>query len=232
MELIKTNDGSLTFYNVEFDDIYHSKSGAKEEAMEKFGRPAFEYIKKTGKREVKILDICFGLGYNSCSIIDLIKENNYECNISITAIEKDIKIIEKIKDLSPNFKNYNLIKKAVSESVNEKDVCIKLLIKDAPDAIDSINALGVIGSIDSIKDFESIDEKYDIVFHDPFAPKKHPELWTNEFFCKVSSCMKKGGRLYTYSCAKSVRDALKSAGFSIENGPKVGRRAPSTIAIL
>ncbi|MFW6013738.1 MAG: tRNA (5-methylaminomethyl-2-thiouridine)(34)-methyltransferase MnmD [Candidatus Nanoarchaeia archaeon] len=214
MEELITRDSSVTFYNKEYEDIYHSKSGAIEEATEKFARPALEHIKRIGKKEITLLDICFGLGYNSCAVIDLVKENIEDFKISITGIEKDIKIIEKIKEIQPEFKNYNLIKKARNGNVKEESIFIQLIIKDALEVIENLN------------------EKYDIVFHDPFAPKKHPELWTKEFFVKVSSCMNRGGKLYTYSCARSVRDALKEAGFSIEDGPKVGRRAPSTIATL
>ena len=47
----------------------------------------------------------------------------------------------------------------------------------------------------------------------------------------VSKIVKKGGVLATYSCAKIVRENLIAAGFEVKDGPCVGRRAPSTIAI-
>ena len=43
--------------------------------------------------------------------------------------------------------------------------------------------------------------------------------------------MKKESKLATYSCAGQVRRNLKEVGFKIKDGPCVGRRAPSTIAI-
>jgi tRNA U34 5-methylaminomethyl-2-thiouridine-forming methyltransferase MnmC len=43
--------------------------------------------------------------------------------------------------------------------------------------------------------------------------------------------MKKGAMMSTYSCARIVRDNLKNAGFEVKNGPIIGRRSPSTIAI-
>ena len=55
-----TPDGSVTFHNPEFDEAYHSKSGAKEEAVEKFVKTCLiREIAKTGK--LRILDFCFGL---------------------------------------------------------------------------------------------------------------------------------------------------------------------------
>ena len=43
--------------------------------------------------------------------------------------------------------------------------------------------------------------------------------------------MKSGARLATYSCAGKVRRALTEVGFEVIDGPIVGRRSPSTIAI-
>jgi tRNA U34 5-methylaminomethyl-2-thiouridine-forming methyltransferase MnmC len=69
------------------------------------------------------------------------------------------------------------------------------------------------------------------VFFDAFSPNKVPEMWTKEFFSDIYDKMKKNGKLSTYSCAKFVRDNLKQAGFIVKNGPVIGRRSPSTIAI-
>ncbi len=69
------------------------------------------------------------------------------------------------------------------------------------------------------------------MFLDPFSPKKCLQLWTKEFFDNIHRVMKKKSRLATYSCARIVRDNLKSAGFMIQDGPKLWRRGPSTIAI-
>jgi len=43
--------------------------------------------------------------------------------------------------------------------------------------------------------------------------------------------MRKGGILTTYSCASIIRKNLREAGFLVKDGPVVGRKAPSTIAI-
>jgi tRNA U34 5-methylaminomethyl-2-thiouridine-forming methyltransferase MnmC len=71
---------------------------------------------------------------------------------------------------------------------------------------------------------------FDFVFFDPFSPKKCPELWTEEVFGDVFRIMKFDGMLATYSCARKVRDAMKSVGFEVKDGPKVKRWAPSTLA--
>jgi len=49
-------------------------------------------------------------------------------------------------------------------------------------------------------------------------------------FKEIKNRMGKNSILTTYSCARIVRDNLRKAGFKVFDGPKVGRRGPSTIA--
>ncbi len=75
-----TNDGSVGLYNPEFDDIYHSSTGALTEAYEKFVYPInFETL--LNKDSINILDICYGVGYNSKSFLNFIFKNFYKKNI-------------------------------------------------------------------------------------------------------------------------------------------------------
>lgn len=90
-----TNDGSVGLYSPEADDIYHSTYGALTEAYEKFILPAnFEdFFKK--HNEIKILDICYGIGYNTKSFLNYFFENFEkklsDLNINIDAIGTDNK---------------------------------------------------------------------------------------------------------------------------------------------
>ena len=70
-----TNDGSVGLFSPEADDIYHSTYGALSEAYEKFILPANlnKYLKNNS--EIKVLDICFGIGYNSKSFLNYFLEN-------------------------------------------------------------------------------------------------------------------------------------------------------------
>ena len=69
-----TNDGSVGLFSPDADDIYHSTYGALTEAYEKFILPA-EFEKYFAKHdEIKILDICFGIGYNTKSFLNYFLE--------------------------------------------------------------------------------------------------------------------------------------------------------------
>jgi len=60
-----TEDGSYTFFSSEFGECYHSTSGAREEAEKKFILSSRLAAKADQSNNLKILDICYGLGYNS-----------------------------------------------------------------------------------------------------------------------------------------------------------------------
>ncbi len=71
-----TSDGSVGLYNEDFDDIYHSATGALTEAYEKFIYPV-NFDKLLQKKTIKVLDICYGIGYNSKSFLNFIFENYF-----------------------------------------------------------------------------------------------------------------------------------------------------------
>lgn len=206
MKKILTKDNSYTLYSEKYDEHYHSVSGAVEEAVEKFVKPC----RIAELRNPKILDICFGLGYNSAAAISMNQ------NIEIIGLENDERLFEEIQKLNPELKYYSVIKELVKDEklVYDKDgIKIRLLVGDAR------------------KTIKNITNRFDAVFLDPFSPKKCPELWTYEFFADIIKLMKPKAVLATYSCAKIVRENLKKAGFIVKDGPVVGRRAPGTIAI-
>ncbi len=205
---IITQDNSETFFNKKFNESYKSNTGAVQEAFEKFAKPAFEFVKN--RKEINVLDFCFGLGYTTSAFLDLI-----DCKINVVGIDNDDKIFDLIKQVNPEFKKYALIKKLNKNNleVDERNVSIKVIIGDAVKVINDLP-----------------ENFFDVVLFDPFSPKVCPELWTGEVFKRIFLLMKNNSILTTYSCARVVRDNLKMAGFIVKDGPSVGRRGPSTIA--
>lgn len=96
-----TEDGSVGLYNRQVEDIYHSKFGAALEACEKFITPLefeknFAHLKK-----IKILDICFGIGYNTKSLMKKIIQTKYKGKVEIDILEYDRNLVS----LSPFIKD-------------------------------------------------------------------------------------------------------------------------------
>ncbi|MEM4260605.1 MAG: MnmC family methyltransferase [Candidatus Woesearchaeota archaeon] len=215
MKQVKTKDNSITYFNDKYQEHYHSTSGAREEAIKKFVEPCIPYL--NDKDEIIILDVCFGIGYNSAAAIDLLSGKFNK--ITIYGLENDEEILNEILEIKPDFKSYFIIKHFILNkknniqiNFNKSEILIKIIIGDARE------------TIKQIKDI-------DVVLFDPFSPKKCPELWTKEFLYNVKNSMRKNSVLTTYSCAKTIRDIMRELGFKVLNGPRIGRKAPSTIAI-
>jgi hypothetical protein len=61
---VKSDDGSYTAYSSEYGEHYHStKDGALNESLKKHIEPVFAI--HHDKEHLKIIDICFGLGFNT-----------------------------------------------------------------------------------------------------------------------------------------------------------------------
>jgi len=211
-----TEDGSFTFYSSQFGQLFHSISGAREESQKKFVEPCLLAEKATLNSSLYILDVCYGLGYNSASALEAIWKANPLCNVHLVALELDetianMAIEEGLLEIWPGSITSLLAQLAQQKSINTEPLNAQLLIGDA--------------RITLPRDFRA-----DAIFLDPFSPPKCPQLWTVEFISLLAKCLKEDALLATYSCAASVRSALMEAGLNIGAGPNVGRRSPGTVA--
>ncbi|MDP2749203.1 MAG: MnmC family methyltransferase [Nanoarchaeota archaeon] len=221
-----TADGSITFHNPKYDSEYHSRSGAEEEAVKKYAEQSnLAELAKT-EHSIRILDICFGIGYNSAAAIDAINAVDPKCSINVLGIDNDPQIIAKIQDVNSKFLSYDKIKKLSKNKINEKQHWVK---EDNVQMMLFINDARIVLKMLAKENNPAL--RFDAVFLDPFSPIKCPELWTEDFFKDIRMVMKKKAVLVTYSCARAVRDNLKHAGFIVKDGQCIGRRGPSTIAV-
>jgi len=88
-----TEDGTLSLFNTKINDIYHSKIGAYTEALNKFVLPSEIVEYAQSHDNIRILDICFGLGYNTRVAINEIWKVNPKCRIHVTGIEIDPNVL-------------------------------------------------------------------------------------------------------------------------------------------
>ena len=71
-----TEDGSIGLYSYADKDVYHSKFGALTEAWEKFVIPSGISNLLNKKSEINVLDLCYGIGYNTKSLMSYIIDSN------------------------------------------------------------------------------------------------------------------------------------------------------------
>jgi radical SAM protein (TIGR01212 family) len=222
-----TQDGSMTLWNPEFNEHYHSPVGALSEAEAKYILPG-GLQNRLGQGDVRVLDVCFGLGYNTLVACELAStpleppESEAPGRLHVTALEID--------------------RGAVGQAAND--------IAAPPDA--NLDWQGVLRNIYETGSFESryctidmhwgdarhtikkIEENapFDLVFLDPFSTQRNSELWTVEFFEKLRQVLHPKGLLLTYCTAIPVLSGLIEAGFAVGcHHPPTPHRA-STVAAL
>jgi tRNA U34 5-methylaminomethyl-2-thiouridine-forming methyltransferase MnmC len=214
-----TDDGSFTFYSAEFGQTYHSKYGAKEEAIHKFAVPTL-LAKKAERGQLKILDICYGLGYNTAAALATIWAANPQCEVEIIALENDRSVV-----------NSAIEHQLLAEWQSPIPELLNLLGHNDAIDIDRLQAKIIYGDArQTIQQAIDLNYRADAIFLDPFSPSSCPQLWTVEFIQKVADCCDRSGRIATYSCSAAARSAMLLAGLGIADTQPVGRKAPGTVA--
>lgn len=215
-----TQDGSYTFFSEEFQEAFHSSFGAKQEAEVRYIQPCL--IKQLAGQQstIRILDVCYGLAYNSAAALEAIWSVNPECKVELIALEIDLAVpfgaishslLDQWRSPVPQL----LRTLAQNSLVNEQFLAAKLLLGDARETIKQVVEAGW---------------QADAIFLDPFSPPKCPQLWTIEFISLVVQCLRKKGRLATYSSSAAVRTALRLSGLKISSITGLGRRSPGTLS--
>ncbi|MFS0515469.1 tRNA (5-methylaminomethyl-2-thiouridine)(34)-methyltransferase MnmD [Nostoc sp. UIC 10607] len=214
-----TADGSFTFVSQEFGESFHSHHGAQQESFFKFVEPT-QLATAAHKPVLRLLDICYGLGYNTAAALQTIWAMNPSCCVEVIGLELN-PAVPQAAIAHHLFDNWNcnyiesLSQLAFEHYVQTPCLKAKLLIGDARTTITVVRQSGFWA---------------DAIFLDPFSPPHCPQLWTVEFIKQLSFCLHQDGLLATYSCSAAIRTALLSAGLIIGSTPPVGRRSPGTVA--
>jgi tRNA U34 5-methylaminomethyl-2-thiouridine-forming methyltransferase MnmC len=187
---VQSDDGSFTAFSKEFDEHYHStKDGALFESVSKHVFPALKHTKD--KKEIVILDICFGLGFNTLATLLHVEKDK---KLTIYSPEFDKELIESLKDFTYP-KEFDVFK----DIILALSTCRKY---ESP----NLNIYIYLG--DAREFVRQTDIKFDVVYQDAFSPSSNPLLWTKEYFKDISSLMKEDAILTTYSISLPTRIAL------------------------
>lgn len=197
--VVSTSDGSNTLFSELYNQHYHNiKEGAISESIIKHVSPSINY--HIQKEDLNILDICFGLGYNTFSTIHFIKKYSLNIKVNIFSPELDSNLIKSLVNF--NFpKEFNCFKHIIRELCSnnfyeDDNIKIELFVGDAREYIKSLP-----------KDF------FHIIFQDAFSSDVNFELWTKEYFDDLFAIAKKDCIVTTYSISSRVRLSMAEAGF-------------------
>ena len=198
-----TKDGSISLRSEKFNENFHSLKGAYYETKNKFINPS--RLERFQNKSINVLDICFGIGYNSA----LLFEN----------------LIVEISNL--NWYGLELDKRPLSIALNEE----KFKNLWNPNVIEILNSLNLRSSYknknfncnliigDARKEIINLPKglEFDLIFLDGFSPQNCPEIWSYEFLSHLKNKIKYSGYLITYSSAAAVRKSLQNLGFNLFN---------------
>ncbi len=203
-KIITTADGSKTIHIVDWNEQYHSKHGAIQEAYHVFikhGLALFE------NEKLGILEIGFGTGLNA--LITLLEAQKLALEIQYTGIEKFPVSTEEVGQL-----NYITELRAS----NYEQQFLKMHHSEWGQSTSISNQFTILKR--QMDFLEITDENvFNLIYFDAFGARVQPELWTEAIFEKMFNALMRNGVLVTYSAKGSVRRAMQAVGFEVERLP-------------
>lgn len=214
-----TADGSFTLFSEDFGEWFHSREGAYTEAHTTYVE-ATHLATLAQAESLTLLDVCYGLGYNTAAALATVQRVNPQCRVHLVGLELDGRVPKQAVETglvdrwSPEVQQI-LAQLAHQGQVNHPTLNVELRLGDARQTVQGL-----------------VKERFqaDVIFFDPFSPPHCPELWTVDFIRQVARCLAPGGKLATYSCAAAVRAGLMEVGLQIGPIAAAGRRWPGTLA--
>lgn len=238
-----TADGSVTFRSERFGETFHSRKGAWQEALSKFVEPTHLPAIATQANTIRLLDICYGLGYNTAAALAAIWAVNPRCRVEWVGLELDpIATQAALPYLLAALRSFGQEQGLATPVVGAIAQVLTDLAQTgqarSPQTVGSGEAFAgeFAGTLhwgdarQTLPIAQASGFRADGIFLDPFSPPRCPQLWTVEFLGLAAQCLTPTGRLATYSCAAAVRSALLAAGLQLGATAPFGRVWPGTVA--
>lgn len=203
-KIIKTSDGSSTIFLEDWNESYHSRHGAINEAYHVFIKNGLNRFKDD---QINIMEIGFGTGLNAfITLIETEKLNlkvNYEGIEAYPLPENELRLLNYVQELNAEDKGhyFKLMHTVKWEETNKISEVFSL--KKRKQFFSDINDISF----------------FNLIYFDAFGARVQPELWTEDIFYKMYTALKPGGILVTYAAKGSVRRAMQSVGFTVERLP-------------
>lgn len=202
--IITTGDGSKTIQIEDWDEQYHSKHGAVQEAYHVFIEHGLRLFQNG---PIHLLEIGFGTGLNA--LITLMEAPKQYLGVDYVAVEAFPVSMEEVEAL---------------------DYCKQLKAGDHQDDFQKMHSspweqtVTLTPNFSLLKqkrDFREISQQnqFDLIYFDAFGARVQPELWTEDIFLKMYQALKTNGVLVTYAAKGSVRRAMQAVGFTVERLP-------------
>ncbi|MGO2358123.1 MAG: tRNA (5-methylaminomethyl-2-thiouridine)(34)-methyltransferase MnmD [Mesonia sp.] len=202
-EIMTTADGSTTIHIPQWNEQYHSKHGAIQEAYHVFIKTGFNHLPKA-LSPIKILEIGFGTGLNA--LITSLEAKNQNREVNYCGVEGYPVSQQELSQLNYATALDDASAEAYFQKIHKGNWEENFVVHDQ------------FRLIKQEKMFDEIENEneFDLVYFDAFGARVQPELWEVSMFQRMYEALKENGVLVTYSAKGSVRRALQEVGFVVE----------------
>lgn len=207
LNLVKTADGSNTFFNTAIGEHYHSRNGALQESTHVFLNSGLKYyLMHNHIDSVDILEVGFGTGLNFLITADCCTQNSIK--LDYTGIEAYPLQAAQIRDTA--YDEY--VSPGMWKAFNDN---YSASLKDQT-MLNPYCNLHI--AVSALLDFNT-DKNFDVLYFDAFASAYQPEMWTSDSLAHAAAYLKPGGVFVTYAITGDLKRMMKSLGFRIEKVP-------------
>ena len=199
--VVHTADGSTSIHLPEWNESYHSKHGAIQEAQHVFIKNGLDLFQN---QTISILEIGFGTGLNA--FITLLEAPKRQLITEYTGVEAYPVLAEEWQHM-----NY----------VTELHADEQAPLFDQMHSSAWEQEIVITPSFSLCKRQQRIQDiayqnQFDLIYFDAFGYRVQPELWSDAIFQSMFAALKQNGILVTYAATGAVRRSMLAAGFTVE----------------
>ena len=200
-EIIQTLDGSTTIQITDWDECYHSRFGAVQEAKHVFIKNGLSLFEN---KEISILEIGFGTGLNA--FVTYLESQKWKLAINYVGVEGYPVSSEEVVSMNYVSELNAESKRKIFEKMHNCNWEEKIVLRD-DFVLTKRNQF--------FADIEDI-EIFDLIYFDAFGYNVQPELWSTAIFKKMYNSLKTNGVLVTYAARGVVKRSMIEVGFKVE----------------
>jgi len=200
----QTADGSPTLYMEKFDEYYHSKHGAVQEAEHVYLKKGLEHWVNLHPdvKKCHVFEMGFGTGLNA--LLTAQKAEALQHCIDYYSIEAYPLTAQEIEEV--NYADYF--------ATNGKELFDSIIA--APwEVLQPITTHFNLKKINCRLENYIPEATIDVLYYDAFGARTQPEIWEDHCFEPLVEKLKPGGVFVTYAAKGSVRRALQNLGLEV-----------------
>lgn len=206
-KIIKTQDGSETYFSQLYNENCHSIAGAKEETKLHYLEGCLIDQRIHHYKVYSILEVGFGTGLGFIETQNIFL--NTDVKLNFVSFEIDLELI----DIFSKKYNISFKKNGPFYHYQSKNINLTILHGNARE---------------SIKQLISKGDKFKAIYQDAFSPKRNASLWTTEWFKDLIKIADTDCIISTYSSSSSIRKSMVAAGWKLYAGKNFGNKRSST----